>query len=169
MGTVWRQGWVFQNAKVPNANGPREQPHTSPTRHSHAHTHICGVTTAYYTTETYAGLDRATGRGKYGKHTGPGRSTGKKLTLPLSGASNHPSVTSRQRKRRITSHYIDTSGKDSTFTQERRALAGTKQGRHLYRRIWLVARAPSQYSNCDDCHTTEARASAKLQCSRKLP
>ena len=32
---VWRQVGVFQNAKVPNAKGPREQPHRSPRRHSH--------------------------------------------------------------------------------------------------------------------------------------
>ena len=31
----WALGYVFRTAKVPNAKGPREQPHTSPTRHMH--------------------------------------------------------------------------------------------------------------------------------------
>jgi hypothetical protein len=146
VGTVWRQGWVFQKRQCAKCQWTaRTTTHIADKALARAHAHLRGYySLLHYSTETYAGLDQATGRGKYGKHTGPGRSTGKNLTLPLSGASNHPSVTSRQRKRRITSHYIDTSGKDSTFTQERRALAGTKQGRHLYRRIWLVARAPSQ-------------------------
>lgn len=85
------------------------------------------------------------------------------MTLPLSGASNRLSVTSRQRKRRITSHDKDTAGKDSTFTQERRASAQHSAATILPDMAGgsRDPRAPLLYSYCDDL--LQARASAKLQ------
>ena len=80
-----------------------DKAHARTRTRTHAH---CGVTTAYYTTETYAGLDQATGRGKYGKHTGPGRSTGKKIDTSPFWCNEPPvrDIATTKEKDHITLH-----------------------------------------------------------------
>ena len=102
--------WVFQNAKVPNANGPREQPHGSPTRHTHAlaraHTHTAGLLQLTTPRKRTQGWTKATGRGKYGKHTGPGRSTGKKIDTSPFWCNEPPvrDIATTKEKDHITLH-----------------------------------------------------------------
>lgn len=92
----------------------------------------------------------------------------KKMTLPLSGASNRLSVTSRQRKRRITSHDKDTARKDSTFTQERRASAQHSAATILPDMAGgsRDPRAPLLYSYCDDCYKRAPLLNCKVETTR---
>lgn len=92
----------------------------------------------------------------------------KKKTLPLSGASNRLSVTSRQRKRRITSHDKDTARKDSTFTQERRASAQHSAATILPDMAGgsRDPRAPLLYSYCDDCYKRAPLLNCKVETTR---
>ena len=92
----------------------------------------------------------------------------KKMTLPLSGASNRLSVTSRQRKGRITSHDKDTARKDSTFTQERRASAQHSAATILPDMAGgsRDPRAPLLYSYCDDCYKRAPLLNCKVETTR---
>ena len=72
--------------------------------------------------------------GKYGKNTGEAP---KKMTLPLSGASK-PTIVTRERGITSESHDKDTSGKDSTFTQEKRALGVTQCRQYVTKYGWWL-------------------------------
>ena len=160
---------MFQNAKVPNAKGPREQPHTSPRRHSH----VVGL--LYYTRwglsnscDGYCSRGWARPQGAKSTENTRAKQPKKKMTLPLSGASNRLSVTSRQRKRRITSHDKDTARKDSTFTQERRASAQHSAATILPDMAGgsRDPRAPLLYSYCDDCYKRAPLLNCKVETTR---